>query len=304
MITCFDIGGSTIKSAHARSAGEIEIIDRVATPLDDFDAFAAVIAARANAGDRPSKGVSISIAGVVDPASGSLKCANIPCVDGRLIAADLERVIGLPVWIANDADCFALAEATSGAGKGHRNVFGVILGTGVGGGLVIDGRIVAGAGGYAGEWGHGKALQTTVGQPPVEVPHFACGCGQAGCVDTIGGARGLERLHRLLCGEVLSSTEVIDRWRAGEAKASRTIDIYLELVSVPLALTLNIIGSSIVPVGGGLSNVPELIEALDREVRGRTLRRAADPLLVKAALTTEPGLIGAAALGLHEIANV
>ena len=125
MITCFDIGGSTIKSAHARSAGEIEIIDRVATPLDDFDAFAAVIAARANAGDRPSKGVSISIAGVVDPASGSLKCANIPCVDGRLIAADLERVIGLPVWIANDADCFALAEATSGAGKGHRNVFGV-----------------------------------------------------------------------------------------------------------------------------------------------------------------------------------
>ncbi|PSJ62831.1 ROK family protein [Pseudaminobacter soli (ex Li et al. 2025)] len=304
MITCFDIGGSTIKSARARSAGEIEIIDRVATPLDDFDAFAAVIAARANAGDRPSKGVSISIAGVVDPASGSLKCANIPCVDGRLIAADLERFIGLPVWIANDADCFALAEATSGAGKGHRNVFGVILGTGVGGGLVIDGRIVAGAGGYAGEWGHGKALQTTVGQPPVEVPHFACGCGQSGCVDTIGGARGMEKLHKLLCSEALSSTEVIDRWRVGEVKASRTIGIYLELVSVPLALTLNIIGSSIVPVGGGLSNVPELIEALDREVRGRTLRRAANPLVVKAALTTEPGLIGAAALGLQEITNV
>lgn len=304
MITCFDIGGSTIKSARARSAGEIEIIDRVATPLDDFDAFAAVIAERVGTGEGRTKGVSISIAGVVDPASGSLKCANIPCVDGRLIADDLARAIGLPVWIANDADCFALAEATSGAGKGHRNVFGVILGTGVGGGLAIDGRIVAGAGGYAGEWGHGKALQTSVGQPPVEVPHFACGCGQSGCVDTIGGARGMEKLHRLLCGEVLSSTEVIDRWRAGEAKASRTIDIYLELVSVPLALTLNIIGSSIVPVGGGLSNVPELIEALDREVRGRTLRRAANPLVVKAALSTEPGLIGAAALGLQEIAHV
>lgn len=304
MITCFDIGGSTIKSARARSAGEIEIIDRVATPLDDFDAFAAVIAERVGTGEGRTKGVSISIAGVVDPASGSLKCANIPCVDGRLIADDLARAIGLPVWIANDADCFALAEATSGAGKGHRNVFGVILGTGVGGGLVIDGRIVAGAGGYAGEWGHGKALQTSVGQPPVEVPHFACGCGQSGCVDTIGGARGMEKLHRLLCGEVLSSTEVIDRWRTGEAKASRTIDIYLELVSVPLALTLNIIGSSIVPVGGGLSNVPELIEALDREVRGRTLRRAANPLVVKAALSTEPGLIGAAALGLQEIAHV
>ncbi|WP_378940870.1 ROK family protein [Mesorhizobium sp. ANAO-SY3R2] len=304
MITCFDIGGSTIKSARARSAGEIEIFDRVATPLDDFDAFAAVIAERVATGEGRSKGVSISIAGVVDPASGSLKCANIPCVDGRLIADDLARVISLPVWIANDADCFALAEATSGAGKGHRNVFGVILGTGVGGGLVIDGRIVAGAGGYAGEWGHGKALQTRVGQPPVDVPHFACGCGQSGCVDTIGGARGMEKLHKFLCGEVLSSTDIIERWREGEAKANRTIDIYLELVSVPLALTLNIIGSSVVPVGGGLSNAPDFIEALDREVRGRTLRRAANPLLVKAALATEPGLIGAAALGHQELAHV
>lgn len=304
MITCFDIGGSTIKSARARSAGEIEIIDRVATPLDDFHAFAGIIAERVGSGEGRSRGVSISIAGVVDPVSGSLKCANIPCLDGRAIAADLERVIGLPVWIANDADCFALAEATSGAGKGHRNVFGVILGTGVGGGLVIDGRIVAGAGGYAGEWGHGMALQIRAGQPPVDVPHFACGCGQSGCVDTIGGARGMEKLHKLLCGEALSSTEVIDRWRSGEASASRTIDVYLELVSVPLALTLNIIGSSIVPVGGGLSNVPELIEALDREVRGRTLRRSSRPLVVTASLETEPGLIGAAALGLQELANV
>ncbi|NVD39980.1 ROK family protein [Ensifer sp. HO-A22] len=304
MITCFDIGGSTIKSAYALSSDEIEIIDRVPTPLDDFDAFASVIAERVTSRGQGALGASISIAGVVDPASGRLKCANIPCIDGRPIALDLERVIGVPVRIANDADCFALAEATGGAGKGHRNVFGVILGTGVGGGLVIDGRIVAGAGGYAGEWGHGTALQTRVGRPPVEVPHFACGCGHWGCLDTVGGARGMERLHDFLCEEALASTDIIDRWRDGEAKASRTIDVYIELVSVPLALTLNIIGASIVPVGGGLANVPELIEALDREVRGRTLHRAADPLLVRAALTTEPGLLGAAALGLKEIANV
>lgn len=304
MLTCFDIGGSTIKSARARSAGEIEIIDRVTTPLDDFGAFAAVIAERVAMDRGSTKGVSISIAGVVDPASGSLKCANIPCIDSRLIAADLEAIIGLPVWIANDADCFAMAEATSGAGRGHRNVFGIILGTGVGGGLVIDGRLVTGAGGYAGEWGHGQALATRVGKPPVDIPHFACGCGQAGCVDTIGGARGVEKLHQFLCGEVLSSTEVIDRWRGGEARARRTMDIYLELVGVPLALTLNIIGSSVVPVGGGLSNVPELIAALDNEVRGRTLRRSQSPLLVKAALTTEPGLLGAAALGFQELTHV
>jgi len=304
MLTCFDIGGSTIKSARARSAGEIEIIDRAKTPLDDFTAFAAVIAERVALDRGTTRGVAISIAGVVDPASGSLKCANIPCVDGRIIAADLEAEIGLPVWIANDADCFAMAEATGGAGKGHANVFGIILGTGVGGGLVIDGRIVRGAGGYAGEWGHGQALATRIGTPPVDIPHFACGCGQVGCVDTIGGARGVEKLHHFLCGEVLSSTEVIDRWRSSEPKARRTMDIYLELVGVPLALTMNIIGSSIVPVGGGLSNVPELIEALDNQVRSRTLRRAQGPLVVKAALTTEPGLIGAAAVGFQELANV
>lgn len=303
MITCFDIGGSTIKSARARLRGEIEVLDRVTTPLDDFDAFAAIITERVTLGGMTAQGVSISITGVVDPASGRLKCANIPCIDGRNVAADLERVIGLPVWIANDADCFTLAEATSGAGKGHSNVFGLILGTGVGGGLVIGGRIVVGAGGFAGEWGHGKALQTVVGQPAVEIPHFACGCGQRGCVDTVGGARGIEKLHHVLCGEVLPSTDIIDNWREGEAKASRTLDIYLELVSVPLALTLNVIGSSIVPVGGGLSNVPELITTLDQEVRRRTLRSAADPLLVKAELTTEPGLIGAATVGFQEIAN-
>lgn len=304
MLTCFDIGGSTIKSARAGSASEIEIIDRVKTPLDDFDAFAAVIAERVAPDRGRTKGVSISIAGVVDPASGSLKCANIPCIDGRTIAADLQAEIGLPVSIANDADCFAMAEATEGAGRGHANVFGIILGTGVGGGLVIDGRLVRGAGGYAGEWGHGQALATRVGTPPVAVPHFACGCGQAGCVDTIGGARGVEKLHHFLCGEVLSSTDVIDRWREGEAKARRTMDVYLELVGVPLALTMNIIGASVVPVGGGLSNVPELIAALDNKVRSRTLRRAQSPLLVKAALTTEPGLIGAAAVGFQELAHV
>ena len=304
MLTCFDIGGSTIKSARARSAGEIEIIDRVKTPLDDFGAFTAVIAERLAPDRGRTKGVSISIAGVVDPATGSLKCANIPCINGRTIAADLEAEIGLAVSIANDADCFAVAEATEGAGRGHANVFGIILGTGVGGGLVIDGRLVRGAGGYAGEWGHGQALATRVGTPPVEIPHFACGCGQAGCVDTIGGARGMEKLHHFLCDEVLSSTEIIDRWREGEPKACRTMDVYLELVGVPLALTMNIIGSSIVPVGGGLSNVPELIAALDNQVRSRTLRRSQSPLLVKAALITEPGLIGAAAVGFQELAHV
>ena len=114
--------------------------------------------------------VAIAIAGVVDPDTGTIKVANIPCIDGLPLAAVLADRLKRPVTVGNDADCFALAEAMVGAGRSHRIVFGVILGTGVGGGLVIDGRLVTGRGGYAGEWGHAPAAATRVGTPPVELP--------------------------------------------------------------------------------------------------------------------------------------
>ena len=301
MIACFDIGGSAIKAAYAAAPDRLTTGARVPTPLDSFDRFSDAIAALCQVHPGAIVGISISIAGVVDPQTGRLKCANSPCIDGRPIAADLSARLGLPVFIANDADCFALAEALLGAGAGHDNVFGVILGTGVGGALVIDGRIVTGAGGFAGEWGHGQALATEVGDPPRRIGHFACGCGQKGCVDTIGGARGLERLHVTLGGTPCDSHAILAAWRAGDAEAARTIDAYLELVAPPLALTLNITGASIVPVGGGLANARDLMEALDRAVRARVLRQVDRPLLVQASLTTEPGLTGAALLGFQAL---
>jgi N-acetylglucosamine kinase len=105
------------------------------------------------------QGIAISIAGVVDPVSGRGTVANIPCIDGIALGPALEGRLGLPVLVLNDADCFAMAEAQAGAGRGHASVFGIILGTGVGGGLVIDGRLVSGAGGFAGEWGHGPVIR-------------------------------------------------------------------------------------------------------------------------------------------------
>ncbi|OLP55043.1 N-acetylglucosamine kinase [Rhizobium rhizosphaerae] len=302
MIACFDIGGSAIKAAYAAAPDRLTIGARVPTPLDSFDGFADAIAGLCRAHPGAIAAISISIAGVVDPRNGRLTCANIPCINGRTIAADLSARLGLPVFIANDADCFALAEALLGAGAGHDNVFGVILGTGVGGALVIDGRIVTGAGGFAGEWGHGQALATEVGEPPRRIGHFACGCGQKGCVDTLGGARGLERLHGALGGAPADSHAILAAWRAGDGEAARTIDAYLELVAPPLALTLNITGASIVPVGGGLANAWDLMEALDAAVRARVLRQVDHPLLVRAALSTEPGLTGAALLGFQELA--
>ena len=297
MTICFDIGGSAIKAAVATPQGEIRPFARVATPLGDFEAFVQVLAdLRRQAGGGAGGGVALSITGVVDPRSEIITCANIPCLDGRRLGPDLAERLGVPVYVANDADCFALAEAVKGVGRGHRIVFGIILGTGIGGGLVIDGRILTGAGGFAGEWGHGPVAATQSGNPPVALPRFACGCGQKGCVDTVGGARGLERLHRHLTGVERDSTEIIAAWRAGEAAAARSVACQVDLVASPLALAVNIVGADIVPVGGGLASVPELIARLDEAVRGRILRHSPEPLVVPSILAPEPGLIGAALL--------
>jgi N-acetylglucosamine kinase len=301
VIACFDIGGSAIKAARASSAAEIERTGTSATPLHDFPDFVAALRDLLSDPAMPPDGpIAISITGVVDPANGIIKCANIPCIDGRPLAADLSQHLGRPVIIANDADCFALAEARHGAGKGKRIVFGAILGTGVGGGLVINGHLVEGAGGFAGEWGHGPVAATVAGTPPVAIPGFPCGCGQVGCIDTIGGARGIERLHAHLHGQTLSSRDIIAAWEDGDAKAARTIDIFIDLVASPLALVVNIVGADIVPVGGGLSNSTALIARLDEAVRRRILRRIDQPLVVPAQCRIEPGLIGAASLALEE----
>lgn len=179
MIVCFDIGGSAIKGAITHSPERIFPLPRRATPLTDFGRFVeAMESVLDEAGGLPER-VAISITGVIDPETRRIKCANIPCIDGRELVAELEAALHLPVVIANDADCFALAEAGVGAGRGHRIVFGAILGTGVGGGLVIDGRLINADGGFAGEWGHGPAVAAAAGHPPIAIPAFPCGCARA-----------------------------------------------------------------------------------------------------------------------------
>lgn len=303
MITCFDIGGTTIKAARATGPGAVEPIGRLPTPRDDFAGFAAAIARLVEQGGAPPGApVAISVTGVVDPQTGRTIVANIPCISERNLAADLGAVLDRPVLVANDADCFALAEAHAGAGKGHRVVFGAILGTGVGGGIVADGRLFRGAGGLSGEWGHGTIVATAVSVPPYDLPHFACGCGLSGCLDTVGGARGLEKLHHHIHGATPPSTAIVENWSQGDAAAAATIALYLELVAPPLALVVNIIGPDIIPVGGGLGNSAALIARLDQAVRTRILRQIDRPLVVPAKLTVDAGLLGAAALGFSEMA--
>ncbi|TFW20110.1 ROK family protein [Duganella callida] len=302
MITCFDIGGSAIKCAVAAADGQISELHRVPTPAHDFAPFTAAMQALIAAGG-PSRGIAISIAGVIDPADGRIKCANIPCIDGRTLADDLAAAFGLPVWIINDADSFALAEAQAGAGRGHASVFGLILGTGVGGGLVIGGRLVGGPGGFAGEWGHGPVAAQLAGSPPQAIPRVACGCGQIGCLDTVGGARGLERLHVTLHQQAMDSRDIIGAWQSGDACAARTVDCYIDLLSGPLAMLVNTVGASILPVGGGLANSAPLIARLDQAVRAAILRKTDTPIIVPGQSGAEPGLIGAAWLGLEKLGH-
>ncbi len=301
MIICFDIGGSAIKGAIAFSVEDIRPVARQATPGHDFDAFVGVLRSAFLPGAGTPDCVSISIAGVTDPETGILTCANIPCIHGRNIKADLERELGLPVTIANDADCFALAEANIGAGKGYRIVLGIILGTGVGGGVVVDGHLINQDGGFAGEWGHGPAAAEHAGNPPVAVPVYSCGCGQNRCVDSVGGARGMERLHEHYHGQRLTSVEITDGWLAGDVACSRTIDIFVDLLASPLAVSINIVGAAIVPVGGGLSNCEPLLNSIDSAVRKRVLRKFDRPVVVPSVCRVEPGLIGAALLGMQKV---
>lgn len=286
MILCFDIGGSRIKAALSGADG-LRGLGAVPTPTSDFGAFLAAL--KDFVPRSAPAGVAISIAGVVNPETGAIRVANIPCADGLDLASEVRRALGVPVIVLNDADSFTLAESRQGAGRGHRNVLGVILGTGVGGGLVIDGKLVSGAGGYAGEWGHGPVLAA-----PFDFP---CGCGLRGCVDAVGGARGMERLHLALGGQAADSLSIVQGWHRGEAEASATVAKWLDLVAPPLAMVLNVVGASVVPAGGGLANDHGLIAALDQRVRSMILRACGGPLVVPALCGPDAGLVGAAEAG-------
>ncbi len=251
MILCFDIGGSWIRAAAAHAPDDIRPLSRQPTPRHDFDAFTAVLAGCLADVGRPER-IVLSLAGATDPDTGRARIANIPCLDGRPLAADLQAALGLPVLVANDADCFALAEAGQGAGRGHEVVFGAILGTGIGGGLVVGGRLIHGAG----EWGHGPVAARVVQAVPQVLPAFPCGCGLSGCLDAVCSARGIERLHAHLAAETLASTEILARWHADDPAATRTVAAWLEILSAPLAMIVNLTAAGIVPTGGGLAGDP------------------------------------------------
>ena len=296
MRLCADIGGSFVDMGIVDGRGDIRDRRRHPTPVIDWPALVALF--RTALSDHaavldPHAPVCIALAGVADPATGTIVSSNIASIHGRRFGDDLSKALGRPVSLINDADAFALAEATLGAGRDHRRVFGIILGTGVGGGLIEDRRVLVDAHGIGGEWGHGEILVDSL-IAPGSVPVFECGCGRTGCLDTVGGARGMERLHAFLHGAQFTSLDITAGWIAGDAACTATIDYYTRLLAGPIAMFLNSFPATIVPVAGGLSNCEPLIELLDRRVRVGMLTRPVTPVVVQTELRDRAGLLGAA----------
>lgn len=235
---------------------------RVATPRDDYggtlDAIAGLVDAL-EAAHGPAR-VGIGIPGAVSPATGLVKNANSVWLIGRPLREDLERRLERPVRLDNDANCFALSEARDGAAAGARVVFGVIVGTGTGGGLVVDGRAWVGPNAVAGEWGHNPLPWPEEG----EWPGPPCYCGRAGCIETFLSGPGLARDHAAATGQALSPDLVALRAGEGDRAAGETLRRYASRMARALASLVNVLDPEVIVLGGGLSNLEGLYTAVPR----------------------------------------
>lgn len=249
-----DLGGTKIETIAIAANGETLLRQRVPTPSGNYDAtLAAVVGLVAgieqSLGSRGS--VGIGIPGAVSPASGLIKNANSTWLIGRPFAADLEKALGQPVRLANDADCFALSEASDGAAQGLPVVFGVILGTGVGGGIVIGGQLLAGPNAIAGEWGHNPLPWPE----DSERPGPACYCGRCGCIETFLSGPGLS----LDDGQQRPASTIAT---ASDALALASLRRYETRLARALAHVINILDPHAIVLGGGLSQINRLYQSI------------------------------------------
>jgi fructokinase len=250
-----DLGGTKIEGIALDSTGSAVARRRVATPRGDYSATVEAVAALAEGLEREagrSATVGVGMPGVISPATGLVKNANSTWLIGRPFAADLSARLGREVRCANDANCFALSEAVDGAAAGSRSVFGVIVGTGTGGGIVVDGRVVTGANAIAGEWGHNPLPWPNES----EWPGPSCYCGRTGCIETFLSGPGLARDFG--AGEQVDAAEIVTRAAAGEVAAEQCLRRYEDRMARALASVINLLDPDVIVLGGGMSNVDRL----------------------------------------------
>jgi len=253
-----DLGGTKIEGVVLGHGGIELARRRVATPpgyAETLDALARLVSdLERDAGARAAVGMGIP--GTISSATGLVKNANSTWLIGRPLDRDLSSRLGRPVRIANDANCFALSEAVDGAGKGARSVFGVILGTGVGGGIVLDGKVVEGVTGIAGEWGHNPLPWPS----DEERPGPACYCGKHGCIETFLSGPGLHRDHLKLTGHDWSTRQIAAAAADGDAGAAAALGRYVDRLARGLATVIDVLDPEVVVLGGGMSNLRGLAD--------------------------------------------
>jgi fructokinase len=256
-----DLGGTKIAGVALAPDGRALAEHRMPSPRKDYTATLAAIVQmtytlEAGAGGQGS--IGIGMPGSLSPVSGLVQNANSTWLNGQPLQRDLEARLGRPVRLANDANCFALSEAVDGAGKGARAVFGVILGTGCGGGLVFNGALIDGPRGIGGEWGHNPLPWAQAD----EHPGPKCWCGRMGCIETWVSGPGLQADHARASGEALSAEEIAARAAAGNAAAQATLDRHASRLARGLAAVVNVFDPDVIVLGGGLSKLAHLYRVL------------------------------------------
>ena len=290
-----DLGGTKIEGVVVDSARPDRAVCRLRVPTGGARGYRHVIAQvarlvgmleRASGARRPPV-IGIGTPGTIDPPTGVLKNSNSTCLNGRPVREDLAAALGVRVLLANDANCFALAEAMFGAGRGRRVVVGLILGTGVGGGVVVDGRVLDGVHGIAGEWGHN----------PICGERAACYCGRRGCVETVISGPALERFYARRTGRRLRLPEIAARAAAGERPAAATLERLRAKFGEAIAAVINIVDPDAVVIGGGVGNLDLLYAAETRQAVLRHLfNREIRTEFLRPALGDSAGVFGAAML--------
>lgn len=287
-----DLGGT--KTAAIVLDGSATVWEaRRRTPRDDYAATIDVIAALVAEGERACGercSVGMGMPGAISPATGLVKNANSTWLNGRPLKEDLERRLGREVRLANDANCLAVSEAADGAAAGADVVFGAILGTGVGGGIVVRGQVVTGVNAIAGEWGHNSLPWPTVD----EVPGPPCYCGRSGCIETFLSGPGLARAYQARVGHAEIGEAIVALAAKGDAAAAATIDEWTTRLARALASVINVLDPNVIVLGGGLSRLGHLYAAVPAQWGQWIFSDRVDTRLVPATFGDASGVRGAA----------
>ena len=285
-----DVGGTKIEAIGLASDGTIRARRRVDAPRGDYERTVKTLvdlveAIELDTGERGS--VGLGIPGTISPATGWIKNANSTWLNGQPLDRDLSRALNRPVRLANDANCFALSEATDGAAAGAGVVFGVIIGTGCGGGVVVHGRLLTGANAVAGEWGHNGLPWPDA----TEWPGPPCYCGRQGCIETFLSGRGMQAAYG---DSSLTPREIAESAAKGDARAGAALERYATRLAKGLASVINVLDPDVIVLGGGLSNIDALYERVPQLWRDWVFSDRVDTRLVRARHGDSSGVRGAA----------